>query len=955
MQDQSSVQEQVMELVRTVAAELHPDRALPPDVGPDSLLDRDFALDSLGRLELAGRIEDAFDVTLSDARIANAETPRDLAAAVGGALGAGERVQLSFDAASQNEGPANEVGVVTLPTDARTLTEMLDHHAAQAPDRRHIRIYDDACEQGGEGETITYAQLQAGAKRVAEGLMREGLSSGDTVALMLPTGTDYFYAFFGILYAGGTPVPIYPPARISQISDHMRRHFGILANCRARVLITTDEGRNVAAMLKGGVESIRAVATVEELSRHESAGPLPSVSPGDIAFIQYTSGSTGQPKGVVLSHANLLANVRAMGRALQAGSNDVFVSWLPLYHDMGLIGAWFGSLYNGVELVIMSPLKFVARPERWLHAIHRFGGTITASPNFGFEYCVRRISDAKLEGLDLSSLRAVCNGAEPVSPQSLARFIERYVPYGFKPTAMMPVYGLAECSVGLAFPPLERGVRIERIRRDDLSAKGIAVHTDEDDPAAQACVGCGLALPGHEMRVVDAAGHELPERHEGRLQFKGPSATSGYLHNPEQTAALMDGEWLDSGDRAFLADGEVFITGRAKDMIIRAGRNIYPQELEDAVGEIEGVRKGNVAVFASPDPQSGTERLIVMAETRRFDEKTKGRITREVEALSIDLTSQPPDEVVLTPPNTVLKTSSGKVRRAASRELFERGLAGQKRAPSWLQILQLSWLMMVPTVRRSLSAIGASAYAAYMFVCSGMLGVLGWGLVAIAPKPWRWPVARTAVRVLFALGGISITVKGRERLPELGTPVVYVANHSSYLDSFVVSLALRRPVSFVAKRELKSHWAPRILLERLGTRFVERFQREQGMADAKHLAEDVQAGVPLVFFPEGTFISRPGILPFQMGAFSAAVEARAPIVPIAIQGTRAILVGDSWFPRHGQVRITIGEPIACDLSLESTWQQALALRGAARKHILNHAGEPDMGGDRAELFDKDKN
>jgi len=245
---------------------------------------------------------------------------------------------------------------------------------------------------------------------------------------------------------------------------------------------------------------------------------------------------------VILTHANLLANVRAMGRALQVTSDDVFVSWLPLYHDMGLIGAWFGSLYHGVELVIMSPLKFLARPERWLYAIQRFGGTITASPNFGFAFCTKRISDEKLEGLDLSSLRVICNGAEPVSPQTIKRFAEHFASFGFRKTAMMPVYGLAECSVGLAFPPLDRGPRVERIQREAFSASGNALAAAEDDDTALAFVGCGRALPGHEMRVVDAAGHELPERREGQLQFRGPSATAGYLHNPEQTAELMDGE-----------------------------------------------------------------------------------------------------------------------------------------------------------------------------------------------------------------------------------------------------------------------------------------------------------------------------------------------------------------------------------------------------------------------------
>ncbi len=952
MADKDSTEQTVMALVRDVAAELHPSRPLPPDVGPDHLLDHDFALDSLGRLELAGRIEDAFHVTLTEARIADAETPRDLIAAVASAAGRGDHAPLPSSPVPASTAAGAETNRVTLPLDARTLTDILDHHAAESPDRLHIQLYDEACEKGEPGVTLTYGQLRDRARRVAAGLVNSGVNPGDAVALMLPTGEDYFLAFFGILYAGGVPVPIYPPARISLISDHIRRHFGILDNCRARALIISEDAGNVATLLKGGVETIRTVATVAELGRKTDIPPLPVIAPGDIAFIQFTSGSTGQPKGVVLSHDNLLANVRVMGRALQATPDDVFVSWLPLYHDMGLIGAWFGSLYHAVKLVIMSPLRFLARPERWLSAIHRFGGTITASPNFGFELCLKRIGDEKLAGLNLSSLRAVCNGAEPISPVTIDRFIERFAAHGFKRTAMLPVYGLAECSVGLTFPPLDRGPRIDHIDRHALSQKAEAREVGEDDEAALAVVGCGRALPGHYVRIVDAMGNELPERHEGRLQFQGPSATSGYLRNPAQTAALMDGMWLNSGDRAYMVDGEVFFTGRVKDLIIIAGRNIYPQELEDAVGEIEGVRDGNVAVFASPDPASGTERLVVLAETRRFDETTKARITREIETLSMNLTAHPPDAVVLARPNTVLKTSSGKIRRAACREAYERGWLDKRHAAPWVQVLQLSLLTLAPTLRRGLNAGLAAVYAAYVWAIVAVLGLTFWPLIAVAPRPARWPLARSACRLMLGFSGISLKVTGRERLPDPKTPVVYVANHASFIDGFALTLAIRRPVSFVAKRELLSHWAPRILLSRLETLFVERFEREKGMADARRLVDATRHGAALAFFPEGTFINRPGILPFQMGAFHAAAEAEVPVVPVAIRGTRAILVGDGWFPRRGRIGVSIGDPIVCEDETANAWQRALSLRDGARAYILAHAGEPDMGMERADLLDQ---
>ncbi|MCK4940418.1 MAG: 1-acyl-sn-glycerol-3-phosphate acyltransferase, partial [Rhodospirillaceae bacterium] len=373
--------------------------------------------------------------------------------------------------------------------------------------------------------------------------------------------------------------------------------------------------------------------------------------------------------------------------------------------------------------------------------------------------------------------------------------------------------------------------------------------------------------------------------------------------------------------------------------------NIYPQELEEAIGEIEGVRRGSVAVFSSFDPASGTERLVVLAETRRRDEKSRTDITRAIEELSIDLTNQPPDKVLLAPPNTVLKTSSGKLRRAASREVFEKGLVGKKQPAPWLQILRLSLLMMAPTLRRVVAAVSASLYAAYVWTVAGLLGALAWLLIAVAPKPWRWVIARSAVRLTLVLSGISLRVSGRERLPDAN--VIYVVNHASYIDGPVLTLAIGRETSFVAKRELLSHWVSRILLKRLGARFVDRFDREKGISDAKKLAEDARAGAALVYFPEGTFIGQPGVLPFQMGAFIAAAESGIPVVPIAVRGTRAIMMGNSWFPRRGRIRVVIGEPIQCDSSITDTWQQALALRNQARGYILNHAGEPDMGMERA--------
>ncbi|MEQ8494104.1 MAG: AMP-binding protein, partial [Gammaproteobacteria bacterium] len=626
--------------------ELHPGRTDHPKVNLDSALDRDLALDSLSRVELGNRLEHEFDVTLDERLAFEAATPRDLLRAL---LKARAGRPLTLRATSTTNAPAADIA---LPSEAATLGDMLAWHVTHHATRPHIQFFDDYS----DGAVLTYGELWHGALAVAGALLARGLEPGERVALMLPTGREYFLTFYGTLLAGGVPVPIYPPVRRQQLEDHLRRQGRILASCRAALLVTTSDALALAHLLTATVDSLRHVLDAAALTRHTPLDAPIARRAQDLAFLQYTSGSTGDPKGVVLSHANLLANVRADGAGMGATPADVFVSWLPLYHDMGLIGAWLGSLYHGVRLVVMPPLSFMSRPERWLWAIHRYGGTLSAAPNFAFELCLKRIRDSDLDGLDLSRWRIAANGAEAISARTLEAFCARYARYGFRREAMFPVYGLAECAVGLAFTPLGRGPRIDDIERDTLASTGRAVPAAAALPEQrrQRVVSCGVPLPRHEIRVVDGADRELPERHEGRLQFRGPSATSGYFARPEATASLLRGGWLETGDRAYIAGGELHVTGRVKDVIIRAGRNIYPTELEDAVGELDGVRKGHVAVFGSADDDSGTERVIVMAETRRQGDAARATLTSAINELATDLIAGPPDQVLLVRPNTVL-------------------------------------------------------------------------------------------------------------------------------------------------------------------------------------------------------------------------------------------------------------------------------------------------------------
>jgi acyl carrier protein len=938
----------LLEIVRDLLAEINPDQRQHIKPVLDNSLDHDLGLDSLAQVELLVRIEKSFNLSLSEQILATVDTVRDLLRAI-----------LSTDA-GKSEVVAQEIAVIKLdevddtPLAATTLVEVLEWHVNSHPDRPHIRFYSDEA----NNDAITYLELWNQAELVASGLQHFGLAPGESVLIMLPTGHEYFFAFFGVILAGGVPVPVYPPGRLKQIEEHLLRHSAIADNCLARIMITMDEAKQFAKFMHTRVVNLRHVVTMPDLLQAgikalpEFRKPL--LKKEDIAFLQYTSGSTGMPKGVVLTHANLLANIRSMAKVLNVNSEDVFVSWLPLYHDMGLIGAWLGSLHFACQLIIMSPLAFIAKPQRWLWAIHRYGGTLSAAPNFAYELCLRRIDAQEIEGLDLSSWRITCNGAEAINPVTIRQFTEKFSPYGFKPDCMLPVYGLAESSVGLAFPKPASGVKTDRITRDVFMNSGQAVPVNVSEPDAIEFVCCGEPLPGHQIRIVDATDRELPERMEGLLQFKGPSTTTGYFKNPGKTKELFHGEWLDSGDKAYIAEGSVYITGRSKDIIIRAGRNIYPVEMEELISKVEGIRAGSVAVFGSRSSDSGTERLIVLAETRKKNLQVLERLRITINTIVTDLVGGPPDEVVLAPPNTVLKTSSGKIRRNANRDIYEHGLIGKPQRPVWLQLARFTMKGLRARFRNSLQHIKTTFYASWCWLLYCLLApVVGILVFTLPDEKLRWLVMRRAVKFLAGLTGTKIMLHGLDNLLDETKPCILVANHASYLDSYVLAAVLKHPLSFIAKAEFQKKVVINILLKRIGTLFVERFDQQKGLEDAKILYKKGGAERSLFFFPEGTFMRMPGLLPFRMGAFETAARIGIPVVPIAIRGTRSILRAGSWFPRHGTITVTVGNPIYPESPpsgpKQDTWTAALRLRDKTRQWILLHCGEPDLGHERPRL------
>jgi 1-acyl-sn-glycerol-3-phosphate acyltransferase len=525
-----------------------------------------------------------------------------------------------------------------------------------------------------------------------------------------------------------------------------------------------------------------------------------------------------------------------------------------------------------------------------------------------------------------------------VQATTLERFAGRFAACGFDPRAMMPVYGLAESGVGLAFPPLARGPKMDVIDRGVLEASSCAVAAAQARPAMRV-VSCGLPLPGHEIRVVDAQGEELPERREGRVEFRGPSATGGYLRNPEATRSLFHGEWLDTGDVGYVAEGELYLTSRAKDLIIRGGQHIHPYDLEEALGALPGIRRGCVAVFAASDPASGTERVVVLAETRLEEPKKRAELRARVAELSLAVLGVPADDIVLAEPRTVLKTSSGKIRRAACRALYEQGQLGGHGRPVAVQLARL-WLdALEARVGEPVQRAAGLAYAAWLWtVFAG--GAVASAVAALLPgRTNRKRVVRAIARVAMRASLLPIEIEGDAR-PVQG-PVVVVANHASYLDSLLLTAVLPARACFVAKQELGRLAPARWLLRRIGTRFVARDDVHASVEDARQLVQAAQGGETLVFFPEGTLSRAPGLRAFHLGAFVTAAQAHAAVLPVSLRGARSVLRDGSWWPRRSAVRIHFGalvQPEATD------WAEAVRLRDAARLDIGRHCAEPVLTG-----------
>lgn len=547
---------------------------------------------------------------------------------------------------------------------AATLVEILSLRASESPQTVALRFLAEGSET-----PLTYQALDRQARAIAATLADQA-RPGDRALLLLPSGIDYVAAFFGCLYAGVIAVPAYPPE--STRDQHLQRLQSILQDAAPRVVLSEQALLPALATVCAGRDlELLAVDGIDPGCADAWQAVLPS--PDDIAFLQYTSGSTSTPKGVEVSHGNLLANEKLIRHGFSIGDGDVIVSWLPLFHDMGLIGGLLQPIYSGVPCVLMSPKYFLERPLRWLEAIDRYAGTISGGPDFAYRLCCERITEAACQGLDLSRWRVAYSGSEPIRAQTLARFAEQFAGQGFDPQSYFASYGLAEATLFVAGGQAGQGIRQLR-----GSAQALAANRFEAGEEI-ALISCGRSQPEHRVQVVDTRTLQaLPAGQVGELWTSGPSIARGYWNNPQATASTFverDGcTWLRTGDLAFMHEDEVFITGRLKDMLIIRGQNLYPQDIESHLElSLDVLRKGRIAAF--PFTHQGSEAIGIAVEIGRGTRKlvSAQALVQGIAECVAEVCQQAPALVILLEPGALPKTSSGKLQRSACHAQWQAG------------------------------------------------------------------------------------------------------------------------------------------------------------------------------------------------------------------------------------------------------------------------------------------
>lgn len=551
---------------------------------------------------------------------------------------------------------------------ASTFTQVLAENLGHS-DSGYTFIHED-----GRDHFVSWSELSWEALRRGRQLLQSGLRKGERIALIVPEEQEFVLTFLGAVSVGVIPVPMYPPMSFGKFEAYCEDAANILRAAGARALVMPRSLADRLDPLLHAVEGLQALVS-EEFFAEPLVGSAPqpeAILPEDVMFLQFTSGSTAAPKGVRVTHASVLANCAAIISALRLErGRDRGVSWLPMYHDMGLVGFVLAPLIARCPVSFLPTLRFALSPGLWLETVSRHRATVTFAPNFGLALAVKHTSAEEFQRLDLSCLRVVGCGAEPNHPETLRSFAAHFAAAGLRPGAVVPCYGMAEATLAISFSEIGVPLALDVIQKEPYHASGVARPASEAEvPRSQATfVPCGRPIAGHRILIVDDEGNPLPERHIGEVVFQGPSVAAGYHGDAEATRRSFTAHGLRTGDCGYLAEGILYVTSRKKDLLIINGRNYDPQTVEWAAAEVPGLRKGNVVAFTRPGRRA-TEEVVIVAELRGGDAAT---VARQVRGHIQTKLSLPVAEILLLVPGELPKTSSGKVKRSKTRQQYLEG------------------------------------------------------------------------------------------------------------------------------------------------------------------------------------------------------------------------------------------------------------------------------------------
>jgi fatty-acyl-CoA synthase len=549
-----------------------------------------------------------------------------------------------------------------------TLAEGLDYAAKGETGYNYYTI------RGELRESVSYAELREDAVSLARKLVKHGLPRGARIALIAETTADFHRIFFACQYASLLPVQLPVPINLGGKEAYVEQLRRMITSADPQAVVASSGMSELLRLAVDGLD-IPMVGTPEDLFALPEGPDFRPAERDDLCYIQYSSGSTSDPKGVIVSQRSATSNVRAITlHGLDVRQGDRCASWLPLYHDMGLVGFCISPMLSQLSVDYIATSDFARRPLMWLRLISENRGTVGFSPSFGYDLCRRQAAKGSASALELSSWRVAGIGGDMVRAGVLSRFAETFADKGFKRSAFVPSYGLAESTLAVSFAPLNTEFEVDRVDKRELARTARAVPAVADAPAenARSFVLCGNAMPEHEIEIRDEGGKCLPDRQIGRVLVRGPSVMEGFFQAPEKTAAVLSEDgWLDTGDLGYMIDGALVITGRSKDLIICNGRNIWPQDIEWAVEKLPGIRNGDVAAFSVDSAEAGEE-IVTVVQCRASEDEARGRLVQDVTTIvrkSVGVDTK----VVLAPIRSLPLTSSGKISRTFTKAKYLSG------------------------------------------------------------------------------------------------------------------------------------------------------------------------------------------------------------------------------------------------------------------------------------------